>query len=247
MSLSLTSLSSRGSSESELGEWLPTDQRFEDIQTKYEHMVQEISEHFHKKVTREMLMKKLRLAPPELKHLSTYVRLRDSADDVDIFTEVVKSSDFRYLPLLVQLVHDLGNDVCKRAMALYQEDLANFNTDTSLRAYARVTGISPEDREGAVLTMGAKWKRRSLWNFEEFLVELSKKAQFNPHDLQLRGAKLPCLQLALVSVSNSADISNLRRVGAQFFKQNRVLLVRIGDETLYHVESPKVCFHIHIP
>ena len=210
-------------------------------------MVQEVSEHFRLKVTRQMLMKKLRLAPPELRQLSAYVRVRDSTDDVDIFTEVVQSSNFRYLPLLEQLVHDLGNEACKRAMALYQEDLANFNTDTTLRAYARVTGISPEDREGAVLTMGAKWKRRSLWNFEEFLTELSRVAHFKLHDLQLRGAKLPCLQLALVSVSNSADVNNLWRVGVEFFKRNGVLLVTVGEETLYHVESPKVCFHIHTP
>lgn len=244
-SLSHTSVSSRGSTESGIGVWLPAEQRLEELHMKYKTLVEELLEYFQKNVTSEMITKKLRLAPVELKQLKAYLHIRDSNSD-DLFTEVIKVSNFRYMPVMQQLVREVGNEKCKRAMLSYREDLFNFNVETTLGEYAKGRGSADGrgsdgvDEREIVLKMGGKWANKSLQDFEEFKKKLQKRAHFDMHALQLQGAALPCLGLTLAVASNSADVSNIKHVETDFFKLNNVLRVSLGDDIIYNVESPKV-------
>lgn len=79
LSLSYSSVSSRGSTGSGcgLGAWQPVRQRLEELRMKYQSMLEEVGGHFRTHVSSELILKKLRLAPPELKHLRAFASVRD--------------------------------------------------------------------------------------------------------------------------------------------------------------------------
>lgn len=104
-----------------------------------------------------------------------------------------------------------------------------------------------EQRE-LVLTMGTRWEKKTLQDFLEFQRSLETLMHFDPHDLQLLSAHMPCLQLVLGSMSESADIGSIRRVEPEVFKQNHVLRVALRTEVIFNVEWPRVrvykCVHV---
>lgn len=239
LSLSHTSISSRGSS---IGDWLPAEQRVEELKMKYKYTIEVITEYFERNISSDMTVKMLLLVPPELKQLKSYLNVTTS-DGKDIFSELVDVCDYRHHELLQQLVDGMGDENCKRAMSLYYDDLNRFNSETTLGEFAKdLHGtVTYSRQEKVVLKMGVKWENKTLQDFEEFQKKLQRKAHFGAHSLQMRKVETACVQITLAIVSELADISDLKFVEPEFFKANSVLQVSINDCIVYDVESQKVC------
>lgn len=250
LSLSYTSISSRGSTESGIGDWLPIEQRVEELEMKYKYTIEVITEYFEKNVTPQMLGEELLSMPPELKRLKVYNTIK-SSDSENPFLELLDISDYRHSEVLQQLVSYLGDESCKRAMALYQDDLLCFNTETTLREFVKnwLCVVDNSEQGDVMLKMGAKWENRTLQDFEEFKRRLQQKAHFDVHDLQTSQVESACVRVTLTLASESIEISNLKFVEPEFYRANNVLQVLIGNNIIYSVESPKVytCTQILIP
>lgn len=242
LSLSYTSISSRGSAGSGLGDWLPTDQRIEELQMKYNAAIEEVSDNFKKKVTPQMIQKKLRLAPPELEQLKSFPQVNNSESD-DIFDKVIAATDFQNIEILLWLVCDLGDNKCKEAMQLYEDDLLDFNVETTLQEYAKCNlhTVSHSGQEEILLIMSEKWETKTLQDLREFKRKLQIKAHFGSYDLNVCKVASACVEVTLALVSNSADICNVKLVETDFFRANHVLRVSVRNTIVYNVESPKVC------
>lgn len=244
LSLSHTSISSRGSIE--IGEWLPIEQRVEELKMKYKYAIDVVKEYFEKNVTPEMIEKRLLLMPQEIKQLIPYLKVKNSKGE-DAFAKLLSVSNYRQNEVLYQLVVDAGDDGCKRAMALYQDDMNCFNSDTILGEFTKDwlgREESPE-QEQIILTMGGRWENKTLQEFEDFKKKLQRKAHFNIHDLQVMKVQSASVQVTLMVASQFADICNFRLVDDGFYKAHSVLRISTADSMIYNVESQKVRKFIH--
>lgn len=235
LSLSHTSILSRDSS---IGDWLPIEQRVEELKMKYRYTIEDITEYFEN-LSSEMTEKMLPLMPAELK---AYLKVT-KAESKDIFRDLVGISDYRQTELLHQLVSGLGDENCKRAVSLYQGDLNCFNSETTLGEFAENShgALTSTGHEEIVLKMGAKWEKKTLQDFEELKKKLQHKASLGAHDLQMLKVGNASVEVTLVMVSALANIHNLKLVQPGFFAANNMLQVSIKDCIIYDVESPQVC------
>ena len=247
LSLSQTSISSRGSvGSSGLGDWLPIDQRIEELKMKYRSTLETLSDHFKSRVSAEALQKKLSLLPPELKSLKGYVQIT-SQESESTFEELVAASHYRHTEILQELVRELGDSNSKKAMSLYSDDLQTFNGETILK---ELPGDWPgwdhtKGYDSVTLHMGDRWEMKTLHDFEELKRRIQKKAHFGFCDLLIQKVEHACLSVVLAVVSTSADLNNFKLIDPQFFKLNSVLRVAVGEDIIYHVESPKVCQSVY--
>lgn len=217
------------------------EQRVEELKMKFKYTIEVIREYFEKNVSQQATANWLLLVPSELKRLRAYLQIKNNAEDR--FSELVAVSDYRHVELLQLLVGDLGDEDCKRAMALYQDDLNHFDCETTLGEFAKVQHVvvvSSSEQEEIVLTMGAKWEHRTVRDYEEMRKKLQRKARMSAHDLQMIEAENASVQVTLVLVSELAEVSNFKFVEPDFFKANGVLHMSAKDDIIYDVESPKV-------
>ncbi len=245
-SLSFASISSRGSvGSSGLGEWLPIDQRIEELQMKYRSTLETLSDHFKHRVTAQMIHKTLPLMSPELKTLKTYQQVANTNSE-EVFASLVDATNYRHTEILQKLVSDLGDSKCKAAMSLYQEDLKTFNAETILKELPNSWpgGSDSSREENIILHMGDKWEVKTLQDFTELKKRIQRKARFGIHDLQIQEVGHASLRVVLTAVSITANISDLKLIEPDFLKLNNVLRVSVGDNIIYDIKSPKVCTYI---
>ena len=210
---------------------------------KYKYTIEVVKDYFEKNITRETIAKRLLLMPQEIKELAAYLKVKNAESD-DAFSELLRVSDYKQNEVLHQLVVDVGDDGCKRAMALYQDDSNCFNSDTTLGEFTRdwLDRAESPELEQVTLTMGGRWESRTLQELEDFKKKLQRRAHFNTHDLQLRKVQSASVQVTLTLASEYADISNFKLVDYGFYKANSVLRITAGGTMIYNVESPKVCY-----
>ena len=240
LSASHTSISSRGSTESGIGEWLPIEQRLEELKMKYKFTIDTIKEYFQRNITSQMIAKRLLLMPPELRSLKDMLRMQRCDSSVSALAALLALTDYRHFEILQQVVAALGDESCKRTLLLYEEDLESFYSGTTLEEFSKVSAGSAAAPHTAVLTLGAKWESKSLLELEEFKKKLQRKSGLHPHDLQTRHLASACLRVTFTMRSQQGSLGNLTAVDSGFYRANNVLQVSVGDRTLYHVESPKV-------
>jgi hypothetical protein len=241
LSLSHTSISSRCSTESGLGDWLPLEQRLEELRMKYNYTLEVITEYFEKNVTAQMIEKWLLLVPHELKQLQSYLKVKNE-EDKNAFSKLLSISNFRQPILMQQLVGDVGDTSCKRAMALYQEDLHSFNCETTMGEFSKDwlhKQVEP-DTKLVTLVLGARWDSRTMQEFEEFNRKLQRRAHLNMYDLELCNMQSTSVQATLALAAEHADLSNFKHVDTAFYKANNVLRVTGESSVIYDVESPMV-------
>lgn len=239
LSISHTSEFSRGSSESGIGDWLPIDQRVEELKMKYATTIEDISVSLKQKITSEMIFKKLQLFPPDLRNLKSYLQVYNSKND-DLFAELIHAINFQHIEILQELMKEFGNEKCKRVLALYEEDLRTFNMETTLGECSKSWSRISSEQAEVQLLLGGKWENKTLHDFYEFKKKLQRRAHFDSYSLNLCKVESPCLELSLAMASATAQSSNMKLVDKEFYKANNVLRVSLGGDIIYHVESPKV-------
>ena len=236
-SQSRTSVSSRGSTESDL---LSSKERVAWIKTKYKCMIKAVSEHFQQKMTPEQLVGKLDSFPSELGKLPLCVQLKNT-DNAEKFWELIENSDYRHLQIMEHLVNDLGDKLCRDFLATYKQSLIEFLTETTLEEYAAesLSKSGPKESE-IVLKLSDQWETRTLQDLDDFVLKLQRKAHFNKYTLLVSKVETGCLEVTLELTADSADINRMNTVDAEFYRRNNILSVLVGDNIIYDVESPKV-------
>ena len=150
--------------------------------------------------------------------------------------------------LLQHLVNKLGDKDIKLRMYHYMDDLHRFRTQTSLGDFLdKWVGEIPPGYKEFVLELGEEWRKKTIEDFEQFRVRLSRLQSFGGgHMPFMKTAKFSSILVVLALPEQVFPIDFRQRVVHQLLRDENVTRVMVDGKCLFDLEKLVSMLHYNV-
>ena len=165
-------------------------------------------------------------------YLQSRAKLLSSSTSADELFTIVSSYGNLFHPALLQhLVNKLGDEDIKLQMDRYTEDLHHFRIQTTLGDFLdKWVGEIPSGYQEFVLQLGEEWRKKTVEDFEQLRISLSRLQMFGGNIPLLKTAKSSSVLVVLALPKHLFPINFRQHSLHRFFKDKNILKVVVDGE-----------------
>ena len=198
-----------------------------------------------RKVPLENLLNWIRFLPVTLRTqfanlVQNQAKLLASVSSVDELFFILSSYWNSFHPALLEyLVKKLGDEDLKARMKHYMDDLHHFRIQTTLGDFLdKWVGKIPSGYDEFVLELGEEWRDRTLEDFEQFKIRLSRLQSFGGgHMSFMKTAKSSSILVVLALPQHLFPIDLRQRALHDFLRDEDVVRVIVDGQCVFDTEN----------
>ena len=163
-----------------------------------------------------------------------------SSTNVDELFAIVSSYWNLFHPALLQhLVNKLEDQDLKSRMDRYMADLHQFRIQTSLGDFLdKWVGEIPPGYKEFVLELGEEWRKRTVEDFEQFRIRLSRLQSFGGgHMSFMKTAKSSSILIVLALPEQAFPINFRQTVVHKFLRDENIVRVIVDRQCVFDLEN----------
>lgn len=220
-------------------EIMQLDEEYNEIESL---VLETIKEHniSHKTMLKWFQVLPLTLKEPFSQMLLTQARELSRASNVDeLFMILCRYWNSQHPTLLEYLIRKLNDENLNVKMKHYMEHLRNFRLHTTLGNFIDkwMRGTPPGFNE-YVLKLGEGWRDKTLEDFNQFVIGLSRQKSFERQFVYLSNVTTGCLAV-VIAVPQSCSPLKPDSELLHYLQENMVLSVLTGGECILNLEANK--------
>ena len=172
--------------------------------------------------------------------LRSQAKILFSSTNVDELFAIVSSYWNLFHPALLQhLVNKLGDQEIKSQMDRYMADLHHFRIQTTLGDFLdKWVGEIPPGYQEFVLELGEEWRERTVEDFEQFRIRLSRLQSFGGgHTSFMKTAKSSSILVVLALPEQAFPINFRQTVVHKFLRDENVVRVIVDRQCVFNLEN----------
>ena len=172
--------------------------------------------------------------------LRQQARVISSATSIDELFSFLSSYWNLFHPALLQhLVNKLGDEDLKARMDCYMDDLYHFRIQTTLGDFLdKWIGKIPPGYKEFILEVGEEWRERTIEDFEQFRIRLSRLQDFGGgHMSYLKAVKSSSILIVLALPAQLFPLNFSQKDMHTFIKDENIVRVMVDGECVINMKN----------